>query len=787
MKFQPGNKKIALAHSQPLPTLGETEPAASPARSTFSLQNIRRKGRTFLTSPNFFAFLGALLLAAIYGRVAVFNLGYGVIGGDLDGYENLWNDSWVRMAIFALHRNPLFFTDYLYYPTGISLRFHTLNPLNGIFALPLWPLLGSVASTNLKFLLSMALTVFCAYLLIKDVVRSSLPAFAGAAVFTFANDLLFGNYAYGQAEKLSMWWVPLYLWCLFRSVNRPRWLRYAIGAILCLLAMSLTDWQFILYSVLLTLGYFIFTLFTRRSWQEKGLIFLKLALVGGVWTAIVIFPMLLPMIKEAADNPWLSVSDQAVDRSRTLLGYFDISTNNTNPGYLALIVGLVGLFLWWRKRPERGERENILFWTITALIASAFTLGPRLHVSDSLSTDIPAPYALIYKLPVLSIGRDPERFYMTAMLGFGIILALALREILAWLGEKSKSWNWQAKLSKAASLLVVGVFLAVTLAGFMVRAGDAQAYPPNWPPFYYTLAQDPEKYAIMELPLFTEKGRGEDTYEAYQSIHGKPRLGGRLARDHKLTNPNNFVKNTTMFRDFYRLNNTDAINLFRPTKGPDILATPDYKTWGIPLFNFYNIRYIIFYLDAFEGNPAGLAAAENMVHTVLGQDAKPVYEDKLMRAYKVPQEPLPSNKLFIDMGSDSWYPAETNSTGTYRWANPCANGDAEKAQDQAMCGDEPAKLSVFNLGQANQRVKVNLTTFNYSQPRTVKITLDGYAVQDVDLQPGEAKDLTLEFDLPPGMHTLNLTSPQPPTGTGNASDKRFLSFGVRGVKLFPAS
>src|SRR4051812_26807696 len=125
MKFQPEHKKIALARSQPIPTLGETEPTESPVRPAFNIQSVGRKGRAVVTSPAFFAFLGSLLLAAIYGRVAVFNLGYGVIGGDLDGYENLRNDSWVRTAIFDLHRNPLFFTDYLYYPTGISLRFHT--------------------------------------------------------------------------------------------------------------------------------------------------------------------------------------------------------------------------------------------------------------------------------------------------------------------------------------------------------------------------------------------------------------------------------------------------------------------------------------------------------------------------------------------------------------------------------------------------------------------------------------------------------------------------------------
>jgi hypothetical protein len=168
---------------------------------------------------------------------------------------------------------------------------------------------------------------------------------------------------------------------------------------------------------------------------------------------------------------------------------------------------------------------------------------------------------------------------------------------------------------------------------------------------------------------------------------------------------------------------------------------------------------------------------------VLGNDAKPVYEDKLMRAYRVPQEPLPANKLFIDTGSTGWYAAETNPTGTFRWADTCANPDAEKVQDQSLCGNEPARLNIFNLGQANQRVKINLTTFNYNRSRTVNIALDGYAAQSLDLQSGDSKDLTLEFDMPPGMHTLTLTSPQPATSTGSKDDKRFLSFGVKDVRL----
>jgi hypothetical protein len=785
MKFQVRQKKIAPARSQEVPVIEVARPTA-PARNRLNLSVIPKTGRFLKASPAFWALLGSLLLAAIYGRVAVFNLGYGVIGGDLDGYENLWNDSWIRTALLDLHRNPLFFTNYLYYPTGISLRYHTLNPLNGLFALPMWPLIGSVASTNLKFLLSMALTTFCAYLLIKDLTKNSLAAFAGAAVFTFANDLLIGNFIYGQAEKLSAWWFPLYLFFLFRAVNRTRWVRYGLGAGLCLLAMCLTDWQFVLYAVLMTLAYFIFILATRRSWKEKGIIFLKLGAIGGGWAALVIFPFVLPMIKEAADNPWLSVSEQAVSRSRALTQFFEIG--NGNPGYLALVVGLVGLYLWWRKKPDRGEREIIVFWGLAALGASLLTFGPHLIIKpDTEPTTLPMPYALLYKLPVLSIGRDPERFYMIAMLGFSIILAFALREWLGLLAEKAKAWEWQKPLARSSALMAVGLFLAVSLAGFVVKAGDATAYPPNWPPFYYTLAQDKEDYAIMELPLFTEAGRGEDTYEAYQSIHGKPRMGGRLARDHKLSNPNNFTKNATLFRDFYRLNNTEATELFRPTKTADFLTPPDYKTWGLPLFNYYNIRYIIFYLDAFENNPAGLNSAERLVKEVLGDNVKPVYEDKLMKAYRVPQAPLPATKLFIDTGSTGWYTAEKTADGIHRWANPCSNAEAELAQNPALCANNPAQLSIFNLGQTTQPATVHLTAFNYTQPRTLNLALDGVTFQSLPLQPGETKELTLELNVPPGMHSLSLASPENPVSTGSKDDKRFLSFGVRAVSLTPAS
>ena len=381
----------ALTDSEPA---SSTPTGATPPRASSKFNWLKR--------PNVLALFGSALLAALYGRVALFNLGTGVVGGDFDGYENLWNDDWVRRALFELHTNP-FYTKFLYYPTGISLRYHTLNPLNGIFALPLWPLIGSVASTNLLFLISIALTCFCAYLFFKDLVGSALPAFAGAAIFTFTNDQLYGFYSFGQAEKLSQWWLPLYLWLVGRTLNRPRWWLYGGGAVVTLIAMALTDWQFVLYAVLLTAAYGVFDLIWRRRFDG----FLKLAGIGVAWAAAVAVPLLLPMIKDAADNPWLVVGDESDSRARALGDFFEVGL--TNPGYVVLILTIIGLVIWWRRGIDKADRPALVFWGIAAVLASILTLGPHLRVwsSDTDVTNINLPYAWLGSLPILNIGRDP--------------------------------------------------------------------------------------------------------------------------------------------------------------------------------------------------------------------------------------------------------------------------------------------------------------------------------------------------------------------------------------------
>lgn len=160
--------------------------APAPDEQPSHEQRNRAAARIGVTRATTGALIGAIALAVVYGRIAVTNLTYGVVGGNSNGYEDVWNDYWLRTALH-LHRNP-FYTNYLFAPNGVSLRFHTLNPFGGLIALPLAPLIGMVGAMNLKFLLALVGSLFFAFLLMRDLTGSPLAAFAGAGVYTYAND-----------------------------------------------------------------------------------------------------------------------------------------------------------------------------------------------------------------------------------------------------------------------------------------------------------------------------------------------------------------------------------------------------------------------------------------------------------------------------------------------------------------------------------------------------------------------------------------------------------------------
>ena len=96
-------------------------------------------------------------------------------GDSFDGWQNYWNLWWLKLALVDRITSPLF-TDILYAPTGVGLYFHTLNPLNGLYSLPVQLSAGLLAAYNSVVLVSWVLDGYGMFLLARWVLRARTPA-----------------------------------------------------------------------------------------------------------------------------------------------------------------------------------------------------------------------------------------------------------------------------------------------------------------------------------------------------------------------------------------------------------------------------------------------------------------------------------------------------------------------------------------------------------------------------------------------------------------------------------
>ena len=74
--------------------------------------------------------LGYAILTAVMTYPLIRQFGQAIPGDGFDGWQNFWNLWWVRVSLVDQGVNP-FFTDMLYYPTGVNLAFQTMNIFNG--------------------------------------------------------------------------------------------------------------------------------------------------------------------------------------------------------------------------------------------------------------------------------------------------------------------------------------------------------------------------------------------------------------------------------------------------------------------------------------------------------------------------------------------------------------------------------------------------------------------------------------------------------------------------------
>jgi hypothetical protein len=503
--------------------------------------------------------------------------------------------------------------------------------------------------------------------------------------------------------------------------------------------------QYLLFAVMLTVLYAVYQVFSRQSWREKGLLWFRFALIGAAWGVVALPLVIVPALIETANNAWLNPSEgSSLSKSTDFSEYFSLDWHNL--GYFALVLAGLGLVVAWRKAG---------YWAVAAGFFGLMSLGRVLQVNGTI-TGIPLPYDWFNNLPGMSVGRNPSLFQVVWMLAVAAVATYGV----AWLLERFSLPDWLR--SGVIAFGLVGLVVP-----FMLQyAADYRLDPLGTSAFFEQLAKDKETFAIYEIPPFTDKGRGENVYQAYQIIHRKPRFGGRMARDHKLDNPNNFVKYNTLFRDFFW--SSEIMQDLRPSA--DFLATPDYKRVGLPLLNFYRVRYIVLYKAALEGVALEKRAYSQKLINELLNNPKPVFEDNLLVAYRVPVVDPRSAGIFGDVG-EGWFSVERNAEGLrYRWADPKF---------------AKSEFYLYNLNPNEVAANFSFQAYSFKTERELVVQLNGREIKRLNLSEAR-QSFSLDLRLSSGRNVLTFTTAKPALAVadfGFKNDSRNLTFGMLGIEL----
>ncbi|MDQ5823349.1 MAG: hypothetical protein M3441_03945 [Chloroflexota bacterium] len=733
----------------------------------------------------------------------------GVMLEDRD--QNLWNLWWVRHALFE-GRNP-FVTDMIWYPTPVSLYYHTLNVFNGLLAVPLLSVFSLTTTYNIIVLFSFVMCGYGGYLLVHYLCGNRWAALVGSVVFAYS--------AYHIAtmrsllQLISLEWVPFFVLFLLKAVFDAGWtsradvLRWlllrAFPAGFFLFLVSLVDWYYTMYALMLA-GLLGVYLVARHFWEhrrqgapdiKRGVLepLVRIGLCLGIYLVLV-SPILIPTIRELRQTTYMQpAKDAALSNSADLMAFFQPVRGQH----------LWGQYFTNRREWPYGSNRYEVYFTYTALFLAGVALfatralRPRLRIleepasaadaspqeqsilpkeSTQFRLSLPGKWfwaacVLLFFLlalgPVLQINGHQVQWLFDP--SFRLVMPYQLVERLPVLSISRSPDRFDMPLTLCLSVLAgygTNVLLntwwprmrlatrgTILSAGFLLLVTveltpfPYPQRPADIPRWYHQVGSEPGDFSILDLPPQDDYWHG--AYRMYfQTAHEKPIFGGYISREF----PHPFITSTPGYQELTYVDG--AGDMFE--SGPD--------EW-LSAFQLYKTKYIVLQKvrlpDKVEPVP-DIQPSRDAIHYVLGPDADPVYEDEHVEVYQVP---APANTVPFLSVVEGWEPREVGPNGTYRWLREqgTLRIDAPRAEQAYLT------FRAASLGRA----------------KPLRILHGDHVVFDGvvgGLQPYRIGPL----GLPQGVSTLTFVSPEgtdSPRELGQGDDPRQLSFVVLDAALEP--
>lgn len=345
-----------------------------------------------------------------------------------DTYSHVWGLAWVvRQAV----RDPLhLFDSNMYWPHPQSLAYGESLLAQALVAAPVRLLGGGpFLAHNVVMLLTFPLAGLGAFLLARQVTRSSLAAFVAGLVYAFSahrwNHLV-------HVGIVSTQWFPFVVLFFARAVRRPgpRTI-LPLAAFVALQGLS-SGYYTVLVSIVvsLSLAWFAPAIVRRRRWAPwlvgLGAAFAVIVLAGLPYKAMaaregldVIRPREVCIHYSAQLSSYVAPGDY-LGRHLPHMGWLarhSEAGEQQFAGLAALALALVGTAAGGRRR------RFILFLALSGFLLS---LGPEIRLA---SFRIPGPFDLVRHLPPVNMIRDPSRLGVLAMLGQAVLAAAGLRVV----------------------------------------------------------------------------------------------------------------------------------------------------------------------------------------------------------------------------------------------------------------------------------------------------------------------------------------------------------------------
>jgi hypothetical protein len=526
------------------------------------------------------------------------NLNTHLAGSDNDVWINPWADWWLIKAL-GEGQDP-YYTDYLFYPQGVSLAFHSFSPLNTLFVFVLQPFVGSLVAYNIVVLSAYVLSGYGMWRLASHLTGSEYAGLLAGIVFAFSPYHMIEG---AHPVISSTQWMPFFMLYLIKLVQEGR-ARYGWSAGLFLGLTAASSLHLFTFSVLLALLYLLYTILFERDTRNlrvlKGLVFVGLA------SSVIVLPLLYPILRErvtggvaymavgldegVGNHPWgffiPSNHNPIWEWLLTRSGYAIRKSGERPPfiGYTVLVLSLHEVFV---------GKHKTRFWGGAALLFALLSLGPYVFLRDGRLIPIP------WSAPIVALWRHPFRFNLLVSFAVSILAAYDLSGLLrrGYRGRRSDN-------GKQRRMLVTCIVIAIALVEYLTLPFPMTRVEIS--PFYRLLGEHEEEFAVLEIPI----GRQESKFSMYyQTIHKKKMIGGVVSRtpvdayDYIIQNP---LLYATWEGDPRSLSSLDV------TEGLAALADDD-------------VRYVIIQKSLLHEDVLASWRA------VLG--SSPVYEDTLLLVY----------------------------------------------------------------------------------------------------------------------------------------------------------